>query len=90
MREIDTFTTEFTLPISPKIRLKMLTVEYGQQISPRSEWGQVDYASNILGGLNYIYNVLTGYHYKAPHGMDVPKGKHFNPYFDHMIIGMPR
>lgn len=22
--------------------------------------------------------------------MDVPKGKHFNPYFDHMIIGMPR
>ena len=22
--------------------------------------------------------------------MDIPKGKHFNPYFDHMIIGMPR
>jgi hypothetical protein len=42
------------------------------------------------GGLNYIYNVLTGYHYKAPKGIDVPKGKSFNPYFDHMIIGMPR
>ncbi len=42
------------------------------------------------GGVNYIYNILTGYHYKAPYGMDVPKGKHFNPYFDHMIIGMPR
>ena len=22
--------------------------------------------------------------------MDVPKGKHFNPYFDHMIMGMAR
>lgn len=42
------------------------------------------------GGINYIYNLLTGYHYKAPYGMDVPKGKSFNPYFDHMIIGMPR
>lgn len=42
------------------------------------------------GGLNYVYNILTGYHYKAPHGMDVPKGKAFNPYFDHMIVGMPR
>lgn len=42
------------------------------------------------GGLNYIYNILTGYHYQAPKGIDIPKGKHFNPYFDHMIIGMPR
>jgi ubiquinol-cytochrome c reductase cytochrome c1 subunit len=33
---------------------------------------------------------MTGYHYKPPHGMDIPKGKSFNPYFDHMIIGMPR
>ncbi len=57
------------------------------------------------GGINYIYNIQTGYHYKAPYGKpiylfitnsliltystgtDVPKGKHFNPYFDHMIIG---
>lgn len=42
------------------------------------------------GGINYIYNILTGYHYKPPAGVDVPKGKHFNPYFDHMVIGMPR
>jgi len=42
------------------------------------------------GGLNYIYNISTGYHYKPPYGTDVPKGKHFNPYFDHMIIGMAR
>jgi len=42
------------------------------------------------GGITYIYNIMTGYHYKAPFGTDVPKGKFFNPYFDHMIIGMPR
>lgn len=42
------------------------------------------------GGINYIYNILTGYHYEAPYGIDVPKGKAFNPYFDHMVIGMPR
>jgi ubiquinol-cytochrome c reductase cytochrome c1 subunit len=33
---------------------------------------------------------MTGYHFKPPYGLEVPKGKHFNPYFDHMIIGMPR
>ena len=42
------------------------------------------------GGINYIYNILTGYNFQPPYGIDVPKGKHFNPYFDHMIIGMPR
>jgi len=42
------------------------------------------------GGINYIYNIMTGYHFKPPYGLEVPKGKHFNPYFDHMIIGMPR
>lgn len=42
------------------------------------------------GGHNYIYNILTGYHFSPPAGMDVPRGKHFNPYFDHMIIGMAR
>lgn len=42
------------------------------------------------GGINYVYNILTGYHFTPPHGLDVPKGKHFNPYFDHMIIGMAR
>lgn len=42
------------------------------------------------GSMVYIYNILTGYHFKPPFGIDVPKGKYFNPYFDHMIIGMPR
>lgn len=42
------------------------------------------------GGAAYVYNILTGYHYDAPFGVDVPEGKHFNPYFRHMIIGMPR
>ena len=32
------------------------------------------------GGINYIYNIMTGYHFKAPYGIDVPKGKYFNPY----------
>ena len=32
------------------------------------------------GGISYIYNIMTGYHYKPPYGLDVPKGKHFNPY----------
>jgi cytochrome c1 len=42
------------------------------------------------GGINYVYNILTGYHYNPPMGIDIPKGKSFNPYFDHMIIGMKR
>lgn len=42
------------------------------------------------GGMNYIYNIMTGYHFKPPYGMEIPKGKSFNPYFDHMVIGMPR
>jgi ubiquinol-cytochrome c reductase cytochrome c1 subunit len=32
---------------------------------------------------------LTGYHYAPPFGLDVPEGRYFNPYFDHMIIAMP-
>ena len=31
---------------------------------------------------------MTGYHYNPPFGLDVPEGKYFNPYYDHMIIGM--
>lgn len=42
------------------------------------------------GGINYIYNILTGYHFDPPVGVDVGAGKAFNPYFDHMVIGMPR
>ena len=52
----------------------------------------VDFSKIIRrpGEILYLYNILTGYHYKPPFGLDVPKGKYFNPYFDHMIIGMPR
>lgn len=41
------------------------------------------------GITNYPYNLLTGYHYAAPFGLDVPEGRYFNPYYDHMIIAMP-
>lgn len=47
-------------------------------------------ATTHMAGLsNYPYNMLTGYHYNAPFGHDVPEGRYFNPYFDHMIIAMP-
>jgi ubiquinol-cytochrome c reductase cytochrome c1 subunit len=38
---------------------------------------------------NYSYNLLIGYHYNPPFGLDVPEGRHYNPYYDHMIIAMP-
>ena len=41
------------------------------------------------GLINYPYNLLTGYHYDSPFGLDVPEGRYFNPYYDHMIIAMP-
>lgn len=41
------------------------------------------------GMINHVYNLMTGYHYNPPFGLDVPEGKYFNPYFDHMITGMP-
>lgn len=33
---------------------------------------------------------MTGYHYNPPFGLDISEGRYFNPYFDHMITGMPR
>uniref|UniRef100_A0A7S3II53 Uncharacterized protein n=1 Tax=Strombidium inclinatum TaxID=197538 RepID=A0A7S3II53_9SPIT len=45
--------------------------------------------SHMPGIINYPYNLLTGYHYNPPFGLDVPEGRYFNPYFDHMIIAMP-
>lgn len=45
--------------------------------------------SHNPGLINYPYNLLTGYHYNPPFGLDVPEGRHFNPYYDHMIIAMP-
>ena len=41
------------------------------------------------GMINHVYNIMTSYGYKPPIGADVPEGKYFNPYFDHMIVGMP-
>jgi len=46
-------------------------------------------ATHQPGLNNYPYNLLTGYHYDAPFGHDVPEGRYFNPYYDHMIIAMP-
>jgi ubiquinol-cytochrome c reductase cytochrome c1 subunit len=46
-------------------------------------------ASHNPGNINYPYNLLTGYHYNPPFGLDVSEGRYFNPYYDHMIIGMP-
>lgn len=45
--------------------------------------------THMPGLINYPYNLMTGYHYNAPFGLDVPEGRYFNPYFDHMIISMP-
>ncbi len=38
----------------------------------------------------FIYNILTGYHYLPPFGLEVPEGRYFNPYHHHMIVGMAR
>jgi ubiquinol-cytochrome c reductase cytochrome c1 subunit len=45
--------------------------------------------SHSPGLINYSYNMLTGSHYNPPFGHDVPEGRYFNPYFDHMIVAMP-
>ncbi len=45
--------------------------------------------THMPGLINYPYNILTGFHYNPPFGHDVPEGRYFNPYFDHMIIAMP-
>ena len=42
-----------------------------------------------MGGPQYIYSLLTGFHEKAPAGFKVPDNKHFNPYFEGWTIGMP-
>jgi len=46
-------------------------------------------ATHQPGLSSYPYNLLTGYHYDSPFGHDVPEGRYFNPYYDHMIIAMP-
>jgi ubiquinol-cytochrome c reductase cytochrome c1 subunit len=40
------------------------------------------------GGPAYIYSLVTSYE-DAPHGVTVPTGKYYNPYFAGGVIGMP-
>lgn len=40
------------------------------------------------GGANYIYSLMMGYNQHAPHGVVVPEGKVYNPYFAGGVIGM--
>lgn len=40
------------------------------------------------GGVNYIFNLLTGY-CEAPAGKEILPGLHYNPYFSGSAIGMP-
>lgn len=40
------------------------------------------------GITNYLYNLMAGYPYKLSFRLDTPRRKYFNPFFDHMIIGM--
>jgi ubiquinol-cytochrome c reductase cytochrome c1 subunit len=47
-------------------------------------------ASHNPNHAGYIYNLLTGYHFSPPLGLEIPEGRYFNPYHGHMIIGMPR
>jgi hypothetical protein len=98
MKETDSFTTESILPISPKMVHKFLSIFLGSSSfflegkNANSGVWPVDLSKIRFrpGGINYIFNILTGYYYKPPYGIDIPKGKYFNPYYDHMIIGMPR
>jgi cytochrome c1 len=41
------------------------------------------------GGANYVYSILTGFNQKVPHGVTVPDGKYYNPYFPGRTIAMP-
>ena len=39
-------------------------------------------------GVDYIHALLTGYE-EPPHGVEVPDGKYYNPYFPGHVIAMP-
>lgn len=39
-------------------------------------------------GANYVYSLLTGYGQTPPEGMQVPEGKHYNPYMAGGVIAM--
>jgi cytochrome c1 len=42
-----------------------------------------------VGGPNYVYSILTGFHEKTPDGFKVTPNKYFNPYFIGWNISMP-
>lgn len=42
------------------------------------------------GGINYIFNLLTGYPEENPPGVKLPDGLNFNPYFPGTGIAMAR
>ena len=39
-------------------------------------------------GGNYIFSLLTGYNQTPPAGFEVPKGQHYNPYFEGHKLAM--
>ncbi len=41
------------------------------------------------GGADYIHALLTGYGEEPPHGMTMPEGGNYNPYFPGGVIAMP-
>jgi ubiquinol-cytochrome c reductase cytochrome c1 subunit len=41
-------------------------------------------------GANYLYSLLTGYDHTPEHGIVVPEGKSYNPYFPGGIISMAK
>jgi cytochrome c1 len=42
-----------------------------------------------VGGPDYVYSILTGFHEKTPAGFKVTPNKYFNPYFIGWNISMP-
>ena len=42
-----------------------------------------------LGGPQYVYSILTGFHETPPEGFKVTDGKYYNPYFEGWNISMP-
>jgi ubiquinol-cytochrome c reductase cytochrome c1 subunit len=42
-----------------------------------------------VGGPQYVYSIITGFHQNPPKGFTVTKDKYYNPYFEGWNIGMP-
>ena len=41
------------------------------------------------GGAAYVYSLLTGFGQHPPHGLALPNGTYYNPYFAGRIVAMP-